>query len=158
MEHMIIMESPIGKLWIVEDGKGISGVLFRGERVPESAVLEETDRLSEAKKQLEEYFSGLRRTFTLPLSLHGTQFQKEDWAALCTIPYGETRSYQQIANQIGRPLACRAVGMANHSNPVSIIVPCHRVIGKNGSMTGYGGGIDIKVMLLELEQKVLQNK
>ena len=97
--------------------------------------------------------SGERKSFDLPLSIKGTAFQMEDWRALQTIPYGETCSYEDIARKINRPKACRAVGMANHANPVSIIIPCHRVVGKNGSLTGYGGGLSIKEFLLELERK-----
>lgn len=104
-------------------------------------------------QQLDEYFSGERKTFTIPLSAKGTSFQHLVWDALCTIPYGETRSYGEIAKQIGNPKASRAVGMANHNNPIGIIVPCHRVIGANGTLTGYAGGLDMKQYLLELEQQ-----
>ena len=100
---------------------------------------------------------GKRKEFDLPLSLHGTKFQIEDWKALQTIPYGETRSYQQIAEQLGNPKACRAVGMANHRNPIAVIIPCHRVIGKNGSLTGYAEGVEIKQALLELEHQHIQS-
>lgn len=89
----------------------------------------------------------------MPLSLEGTAFQRADWAALCEIPYGETRSYGQIAARLGNPKACRAVGMANHRNPVAVLVPCHRVVGKNGSLTGYAGGLDVKEGLLALEKR-----
>ena len=106
--------------------------------------------------QLSEYFAGARREFDLPLRLRGTQFQLAVWNALRAIPYGETRSYADIAAAVGNEKACRAVGMANHRNPVSIIVPCHRVIGKGGSLTGYGGGIDKKEFLLSLERRVSQ--
>ena len=105
------------------------------------------------QRELAEYFSGERRAFDLPLSLEGTAFQRADWAALCEIPYGETRSYGQIAARLGNPKACRAVGMANHRNPVAVLVPCHRVVGKNGSLTGYAGGLDVKEGLLALEKR-----
>ncbi len=101
--------------------------------------------------QLIEYFSGQRTAFDLPLSLRGTVFQKQVWQALSEIPYGETRTYKQIAEAIGNPLACRAVGLANNRNPISIIIPCHRVIGTNGKLVGYGGGIELKERLLKLE-------
>ena len=101
--------------------------------------------------QVEEYLSGERRVFDLPLKPEGTEFQRKVWNALLTIPYGETKSYKDIAVQIENPKGCRAVGMANNRNPIPIIIPCHRVIGANGSMVGYGGGLDIKVKLLELE-------
>ena len=107
--------------------------------------------LKKAVKQLDEYFAGRRKEFNLPLSMKGTAFQKKVWAALQEIPYGETRSYGDIAKAIGKPKAARAVGMANNRNPVSIIVPCHRVIGSNGSLVGYGGGLKAKEFLLKLE-------
>lgn len=103
--------------------------------------------------QMEEYFQGRRQAFDIPYTLHGTPFQERVWRALCQIPYGETRSYRDIARQIGQPNACRAVGMANHRNPMLLVVPCHRVIGANGSLTGYAGGIALKRYLLSLEQK-----
>lgn len=109
--------------------------------------------LAQAARELGEYFDGIRRTFTFPISLQGTPFQKEVWRALRSIPYGETRTYGQIAAQIGRPKAVRAVGMANHRNPLPIVVPCHRVVGADGSLTGYAGGLDIKTLLLRLEKQ-----
>ncbi len=111
-----------------------------------------TALLKKVVKELDEYFSGKRKTFDIPISFNGTEFQKKVWNALLEIPYGETRSYKDIAEHIGNPKACRAVGMANHNNPISIIVPCHRVIGKNGSLTGYAGGLDMKNYLLQLEK------
>lgn len=121
----------------------------------EKTVEMRTPLSDETARQLEEYFQGTRKTFDLPLRMNGTEFQKQVWEALLTIPYGETRSYSELAEQIGRPKAARAVGMANHRNPIAILVPCHRVIGKNGSLTGYAGGIDKKEMLLELEKSNL---
>lgn len=103
--------------------------------------------------QLQEYLSGKRKSFEFPYELHGTPFQKKVWNALSEIPYGETRTYGEIAKAVGNPKACRAVGMANHNNPMTIVVPCHRVIGANGKLTGYGGGLDMKEYLLELEKK-----
>ena len=113
---------------------------------------DETPLLLETRRQLQEYFAGSRREFALPLELRGTEFQKRVWRALESIAYGETRAYADIASAVGNPKAVRAVGMANHNNPIVIIIPCHRVVGKNGSLTGYGGGLDIKKLLLELEQ------
>ena len=104
-------------------------------------------------RQLDEYFAGVRTGFDFPYRMDGTPFQKKVWRALCDIPYGHTRSYKEIAEVIGSPKACRAVGMANHHNPIFIAVPCHRVIGSDGSLTGYGGGLDMKRALLELERK-----
>ncbi|MBQ5683798.1 MAG: methylated-DNA--[Peptococcaceae bacterium] len=115
------------------------------------AICRETPLLLEAKRQLEEYFAGLRAAFSLPLAPEGTDFQKAVWRELENIPYGETRTYGQIARALGNPKASRAVGMANHKNPVAIMIPCHRVIGADGSLTGYAGGLDIKEALLRLE-------
>jgi len=143
----IAMNSPIGPLTIAEKDGKITHVLF-GE--PEAAG-ERTPLLEQAERQLAEYFAGERREFDLPLNPQGTAFQKEVWKALQEIPYGETRSYGEIACAVGREKAFRAVGMANHNNPISIIIPCHRVIGADGSLTGYGGGLDKKRFLLQLE-------
>lgn len=123
----------------------------------ENCVHDEKERrcfpAQEAERQLVQYFLGERRIFDFPFKMKGTEFQKKVWAELQKIPYGETRSYSEIAERIQNPKAVRAVGMANHRNPLAIVVPCHRVIGKNGSLTGYAGGIDKKRMLLELERK-----
>lgn len=151
MERFTYLSSPVGTLTLTEEEGALTGLYFgrlsrQGQEVL-SPVLEETAR------QLSEYFSGKRREFSLPLSPKGTEFQLRVWRALETIPYGETRSYGDMARLIGSPKACRAVGMANHRNPISIIVPCHRVVGANGSLTGYGGGLDAKRFLLDLEQK-----
>ena len=107
--------------------------------------------VSEAARQLREYFGGQRRSFDLPLELAGTEFQRRVWAELLKIPYGETRSYSEVARAIGKPRAVRAVGSANHANPIAIVVPCHRVIAADGGLAGYGGGLDRKRLLLELE-------
>ena len=115
------------------------------------AICRDTPLLLEARRQLEEYFAGLRAAFSLPLAPEGTDFQKAVWRELENIPYGETRTYGQIARALGNPNASRAVGMANHKNPVAIMIPCHRVIGADGSLTGYAGGLDIKETLLRLE-------
>lgn len=157
MKNVFYYDFPIGRLGIAEDGTGITDIFFpeRNSDLKDTLEEKETELLKEAKKQLDEYFAGTRREFNLPLSLKGTEFQVKDWEALCTIPYGETRSYKDIAIQIGNPKACRAVGLANNRNPISIVVPCHRVIGKNGKLVGYGGGLDIKVKLLELEKNVI---
>lgn len=151
------MDTRFGKLILEEDGAGICGVNFYRSEEPLSMEMYETELLLDAKKQLEEYFSGTRRAFDVPLSLYGTAFQQKDWEALLEIPYGETRSYKQIAERIGSPKAFRAVGMANHNNPISIIIPCHRVIGSDGSMVGYGGGLDIKAFLLKFEREQLEH-
>ena len=146
--------TPVGELELVEDGNGICSLSFGGSSENGDVPEEETELLLEAKRQLLEYFAGERKQFELPLSLRGTEFQMRDWEALLAIPYGETRSYGEIAAAIGCPKGSRAVGMANRSNPVAIIVPCHRVIGADGSLTGYAGknkALDIKAYLLKLE-------
>lgn len=152
MKNIWFYDSPVGTLAVAEDGTGITDIFVKGEAAGKDFAANETPLLKEAAKQLREYFSGQRKEFDLPLSLHGTPFQLSDWKALQNIPYGETRSYKQIAEQVGSPKAFRAVGMANHNNPVMIVVPCHRVIGHNGTMVGYGGGLAMKRYLLELEQ------
>lgn len=134
-----------------KDGK-ITDTFFGADSV-EGAVEKETPLLFMAGNQLKEYFAGERKKFSLPLQPEGTPFQKKVWDALLTIPYGETRSYKEIAIQIGNEKACRAVGMANHNNPVGIVIPCHRVVGSSGKLTGYAGGLDKKEYLLELERK-----
>ena len=147
----------IGRLGIgEEDGALVQVFKAEPEDLPLSGFfLRETKLLKETDRQLREYFSGQRKEFTLPLLLRGTDFQKKVWQALCEVPFGQTASYQEIAERIESPKACRAVGQANHHNPISIIVPCHRVIGKNGSLTGYGGGMEMKQYLLTLEQQGL---
>lgn len=145
------MQSPLGFLTVTEENGAITALFFGGERDTPPA----TPLLREAQRQLNAYFSGTRQTFDLPLSPHGTPFQTAVWQALCAIPYGQTRTYGELAAAIGRPKACRAVGMANHRNPIAIIVPCHRVIGKDGTLTGYAGGLAAKQFLLSLEQNFL---
>ena len=152
-----IIDSPVGKLRLAAEDGFLTELLFgEGEVSVESDGTNDAV-LDEAQRQLEEYFAGKRFRFDLPLRPKGTPFQMADWQALCEIPYGETVTYGDIARRIGRPKACRAVGMANHRNPISIIVPCHRVIGGNGKLTGYGGGLEIKEFLLEHEQKWKSN-
>lgn len=149
-----MFQTPVGELELMEDGKGICSLSFGASFESADVLEEETPLLAEAKKQLWEYFAGKRKAFELPLSLHGTEFQMRDWEELLRIPYGETRSYGEIARAIGCPKGSRAVGMANRNNPIAIIVPCHRVIGANGSLTGYAGknkALDIKEYLLKLE-------
>lgn len=135
----------------MEDGHGICGIHFHTQD-KEIGIKRETPMIQEAAYQLTQYFEGERRTFDIPLSLHGTEFQQKVWKALCDIPYGETCTYKDIAEKIGIPKGCRAVGMANNRNPIAIVIPCHRVIGVNGSLIGYAGGLDLKEYLLELEK------
>lgn len=148
-----VYESALGPLTIAEEDGALINVGF-GEFIRGEGIKEETALIAEAWKQLQEYFEGNRKQFTLPLAPEGTAFQQKVWKALQTIPYGEVRTYGQIAAQIGEPKACRAVGMANHNNPVGIIIPCHRVIGANGKLTGYAGGLDKKEKLLQLEKGI----
>jgi len=152
----IYKQTPVGDLVIGESEGFITYLLFSteikmNENIKSSYIVEETPLIKKTKHQLDEYFAGERKDFELPLNPAGTEFQMKVWEALKEIPYGETRSYQQIGVQIGCPKASRAVGHANNRNPISIIIPCHRVIGANGKLTGYGGGIDIKEELLALE-------
>ena len=145
--------SPLGAVTILEKEEKICGVYFAPLSSFE-AKSEETPLLLKAKKELLEYFSGKRTDFDLPLSLKGTEFQLKVWEKLKTIPYGETRTYQEIAQMIGCPKGCRAVGMANHKNPICILIPCHRVVGKNGALTGYAGGLSRKEWLLKREKSL----
>ncbi len=141
--------TPIGRIWIAEKEDKICAVSLSKITVGETL---ETTLIRETHKQLQEYFNKRRKTFEIPLLLNGTEFQKRVWQALMEIPYGKTMTYKEVAAKIGNPSAQRAVGMANHNNKILIIIPCHRVIGQNGKLTGYAGGIDIKQFLLNLEQ------
>lgn len=144
----LVVTSPIGFLTIESDGLNVTALRFGdlGQGLPTCPVLDQ------AAQELSEYFSRMRKTFTLPLAPCGTEFQRAVWNALQTIPYGETAAYADIAREIGKPKACRAVGNANHRNPLPIFIPCHRVIGTNGTLTGYAGGLAVKDFLLRLER------
>ena len=147
-----IYQSPIGALTILSGDKGIKAIKFyEDEKVKAQGRTNEMTRW--AVKELEEYFQGKRKVFTVPCVPKGTDFQKRVWEALIQIPYGETRTYKEIAAAAGNPKASRAVGMANNRNPIPIIIPCHRVIGTNGSLTGYAGGLNVKEYLLKLERE-----
>lgn len=157
MQHFYkYINSPVGKLTLIAGDQGLAAILWENDnpnRVQAKADIENEHHpiLIEAEQQLNEYFAGNRQLFSLNLAPIGTAFQKEVWAALSTIPYGETRTYMQIAHQIGKPKAIRAVGAANGRNPISIIVPCHRVIGSSGELTGFAGGLEAKARLLAIE-------
>lgn len=154
MHHILYYHSPIGVLEIKEENDCIIGVrlLEESEEVPETGEENNSYLLKETCKQLEEYFSGIRTTFDLPIKFtSGTPFQHSVWNALCAIPYGETRSYEDIAVAIGNPKAVRAIGQANTRNPILLLVPCHRVINKNGTIGGFGCGVEVKRQLLQLE-------
>lgn len=151
-----LIPSPVGELKLVASDKGLAAILWENDvpdRVRLGAMAEDAAHpvLVEAAKQIGEYFAGTRTAFDVPLDFRGTEFQKSVWAALLTIPFGETRSYGEIARAVGRPTAFRAVGAANGKNPISIIAPCHRVIGTNGTLTGFAGGLEAKALLLVLE-------
>ncbi|WP_019230401.1 methylated-DNA--[protein]-cysteine S-methyltransferase [Sedimentibacter sp. B4] len=150
MKNVFVFQTKIGLVAIEDNGTEITDVNVISEN--QSIEVNETNLLKNAALQLNEYFEGKRNSFDLPLNPKGTEFQKKVWAALCDIPYGETRSYKQIAEYIGNPKACRAVGMANNKNPIMIFIPCHRVVGSDGSLTGYAGGLDMKEKLLSLEK------
>ncbi len=151
MNAMFFYHSSLGKVSIIENGLAITEICFSDAAA--DAVLKETALLKKAVDQLTEYLDGKRRVFNLPLSLNGTPFQLKVWEALQNIPYGCTKSYGQVAQAIGNKKAGRAVGMANNKNPIAIVVPCHRVIGFDGKLVGYGGGLDKKAYLLELEKR-----
>ncbi len=155
--YFTTMKTPIGEIRLLSDGKSLTG-LYMGSYGPRptKAWVRGGALLETAEKQLHEYFGGQRKDFDLPLAAEGTQFQKKVWDALCDIPYGQTISYGEQARRIGLPDAARAVGAANGSNPISIIVPCHRVIGASGKLTGYGGGLPRKQWLLEHETGLRQ--
>ncbi|EHQ89795.1 methylated-DNA--[protein]-cysteine S-methyltransferase [Desulfosporosinus youngiae] len=153
MKSVFFYNYPVGMLGIAEDNGAICRIFFKGETTPADFETIETPLIQKAAAQLTEYFAGKRRSFDLSLVLQGTDFQMSVWKTLQTIPIGETRSYKDVAVMIGNPRASRAVGMANNRNPMVIIVPCHRVTGQDGSMTGYIGGIPAKEYLLELERR-----
>lgn len=163
MRYYTRMESPVGELLLTADDKALTGIYFEGGHDRPAVDGESEERanhpvLKAARRQLEEYFAGRRKTFELPLAPQGTAFQRRVWKALASIPYGETQSYGEIARRIGSPKAVRAVGAANGANPIPVVLPCHRVIGANGSLTGYGGGLPRKQKLLALEQEPEQRR
>ena len=156
-----LIASPLGDLTMIASEQGLAALLWpddaparvpmpRGDRVPDHPLLRQ------AGAQVQAYFAGQRRHFDLPLDFHGTPFQKVVWQALLSIPYGETRSYAAIAQAIGRPTACRAVGAANGRNPISIVAPCHRVVGTNGALTGFAGGLEAKCYLIDHERSTIR--
>lgn len=149
------IHTPLGYLTLYATDKALTAILYEHQK-PQVEVATHSPQhllLIECEQQLQQYFAGDRQQFDLPLAPQGTDFQQRVWQALGTIPYGVSWSYQQLAITIGNPKACQAVGMANSKNPLSIVTPCHRVIGKNGKLTGYAGGLDKKQTLLDLEQQ-----
>lgn len=161
MKYLDYYSSPLGTMLILEEHGYLTRLcLSDREKLPADfpARQKDTVLIRSVRTQLTEYFQGSRKAFDLPLNPCGTLFQQKVWKALCTIPYGETRSYKEIAVQLENPRGCRAVGMANNRNPIMIIIPCHRVIGSDGSLTGYAGGLDIKEWLLEHEHHFLSSE
>jgi methylated-DNA-[protein]-cysteine S-methyltransferase len=151
-----MIDSPVGKLKLVASDKGLVAILWENDKPHRVRLSELTEDgkhpiLLETERQLRDYFAGKRKAFSVALDMRGTSFQKNVWEALLAIPFGETRSYGQLAKQLGNPKAMRAVGAANGRNPISIIVPCHRVIGSSGKLTGFAGGLETKAHLLHLE-------
>ena len=158
MHYYQYMETPIGKLLLAGDGDSLTLLGFPGgsmARRHESDWKQDPAPFAEVRQQLDQYFAGQRQQFDLPLAPQGTEFQQRVWAALQEIPFGETWSYGQLARHIGKPKASRAVGAANGLNPIPVIIPCHRVIGASGKLTGFGGGLDAKRYLLNLESESL---
>lgn len=153
--YYCIIEFSISPILLAGNEKGLKQLIFLKDekeiKIPEEWI-ENEEFFKETISQLDDYFSGKLQSFDLKLAPEGTEFQKSVWKALCEIPYGETRSYKNIAISVGKPKACRAVGLANNRNPIAIIIPCHRVIGSNGKLTGYASGLDVKEFLLKLEQ------
>jgi methylated-DNA-[protein]-cysteine S-methyltransferase len=155
------LKSPVGELKLIASDNGLAAILWENDnprRVRLGPASENANHpvLLETERQLNDYFSGKRKSFSVKLDLKGTDFQKKVWAALLTIPFGETRTYGQIAKQIHQPKAVRAVGAANGRNPISIIAPCHRVIGSTGQLTGFAGGLKTKAQLLAFEERTAQ--
>jgi methylated-DNA-[protein]-cysteine S-methyltransferase len=152
------VKTPAGELKLIASHNGLAAILWENDKparvkLPHGTEDDNNPILLEAERQLQEYFAGSRTSFSLPLDFSGTDFQKSVWHALLTIPYGETRSYGDIARQLGNDRAVRAVGAANGKNPISIIAPCHRVIGSSGQLTGFAGGLENKALLLKLENR-----
>ncbi len=145
-----LFDTPVGQMALAGEGDAISRLYLPGLPLPRLAS-RETPLLARGREELLEYLAGSRRDFDLPLAPQGTPFQQRVWAALREIPYGQTRSYRELALAAGSPRGYRAVGMANHRNPIPILIPCHRVVGADGSLTGYAGGLELKRKLLELE-------
>lgn len=156
MKRCCKIHTMIGKLTLVADEESVKEIRF-GWEIKEGEKEENHPLLQWTRRELEEYFQGKRKEFSVPFKPDGTEFQKKVWKALTEIPYGETRTYGEVAAAVGNDKASRAVGMANHCNPIPVIIPCHRVIGKNGKLTGYAGGLEKKTALLDLERSFEEN-
>ena len=150
MDNLYFYDTNLGIIGIKDNNKSITEIFFSKDKIGDN--IKETDLIKACFRQLKEYFEGKRKEFNVPIEAKGTEFQNKVWKALLDIPYGETRSYKDIAIAIGNEKACRAIGMGNNKNPISIIIPCHRVVGSNGKLIGYGGGLDKKEKLLNIEK------
>ena len=150
MDNLYFYDTNLGIIGIKDNNKSITEIFFSKDKIGDN--IKETDLIKACFRQLKEYFEGKRKEFNVPIEAKGTEFQNKVWKALLDIPYGETRSYKDIAIAIGNEKACRAIGIANNKNPISIIIPCHRVVGSNGKLIGYGGGLDKKEKLLNIEK------
>ena len=154
MKSIFYYETIIGEIGIADNGKGITNIYIKNKlKIEKDIEIRETKLIKEAANQLNEYFSGERINFSISLDPEGTEFQHKVWNELIKIPYGETRTYKEIAEKIGNSKAARAIGMANNKNPILMMIPCHRVVGKNKSLVGYAGGLEMKERLLEIENK-----
>lgn len=154
MKSIFYYETIIGEIGIADNGKGITNIYIKNKlKIEKDIEIRETKLIKEAVNQLNEYFSGERINFSISLDPEGTEFQHKVWNELINIPYGETRTYKEIAEKIGNSKAARAIGMANNKNPILMMIPCHRVVGKNKSLVGYAGGLEMKERLLEIENQ-----
>ena len=154
MKSIFYYETIIGEIGIADNGKGITNIYIKNKlKIEKDIEIRETKLIKEAANQLNEYFSGERINFSISLDPEGTEFQHKVWNELINIPYGETRTYKEIAEKIGNSKAARAIGMANNKNPILMMIPCHRVVGKNKSLVGYAGGLEMKERLLEIENQ-----
>jgi methylated-DNA-[protein]-cysteine S-methyltransferase len=152
--QVYFQQTALGKVGIAEQNGNITALYFAGDIIPQGVDLIETALINAAFLQLNAYLAGELKAFSLPLAPHGTAFMQTVWQALCSVPYGTTASYKDIALAINNPKALRAVGQANNKNPIPVFIPCHRIIGSNGKLVGYGGGLEIKAFLLTLEKRV----
>lgn len=150
--NICFKQTAIGRIGIAEENGSITNLYFETDTLPQNACLSETEVITEAFRQLDAYLSGELQTLTVPLAPQGTDFMRTVWAALCRVPYGKTACYKEIAIAAGSPKAARAVGLANNRNPIPLFIPCHRVIGSDGKLTGYRGGLAIKKLLLDIEK------
>lgn len=153
MKYIFFYKTKIGRIGIAENGSAVTNIYFGDAEIPEGIEVKETELLKKAAAELNEYFDGDRKLFDIPLAPTGTKFFQDVWKVLLTIPYGKTFSYKQVAEAVGNPKACRAVGLANNRNPIAFFIPCHRVIGTNGKLVGFAFGLDVKEFLIKMEKE-----